>query len=69
MKNELGGQIMKDFVGLRTKTYSCLKDNNDEDIKAKGTKKCVLKRKLKFEDYKNCLQAAQIETKIIHLKK
>ena len=44
MKNELGGQIMKEFVGLRAKTYSYLKDNNDEDKKAKGTKKCVIKK-------------------------
>ena len=58
MKDELGGQIMKQFVGLRAKTYSYLKDNNDEDKKAKGTKKCVIKRKLKFQDYKNCLGAA-----------
>ena len=36
MKNELGGEIMKDFVGLRAKRYSYLKDNNDEDNKAKG---------------------------------
>ena len=48
MKDELGGQIIKEFVGLRAKTYSYLKDNNDEDKKAKGTKKCVIKRKLKF---------------------
>ena len=69
MKDELGGQIMKEFVGLRAKTYSYLKDNNDEDKKAKGTKKCVIKRKLKFQDYKNCLRAAQIENKINHLEK
>ena len=25
-------------------------DNNDEDKKPKGTKKCVIKRKLKFKD-------------------
>ena len=35
---------MKEFVRLRAKTYSYLKDNNDEDKKAKGTKKCVKKK-------------------------
>ena len=69
MKDELGGQIMKEFVGLRAKTYSYLKDTNDEDKKAKGTKKCVIKRKLKFQNYKNCFEAAQIENKINYLKK
>ena len=39
MKDELGGQIIKKFVGLRAKTCSYLKDNNDEDEKAKGAKK------------------------------
>ena len=51
MKDELGRQIMKQFLGLRAKTYSYLKDNNDEDKKAKGTKKCVIKRKIKARDY------------------
>ena len=37
---------MKEFVGLKAKTYSYLKDNNDQDKKAKGTEKCVTKRKL-----------------------
>ena len=41
MKDELGGRIMK---GLRAKTYSYSKDNNDEDKKRKGTKKCVVKK-------------------------
>ena len=69
MKDELGGQIMKEFVGLRAKTYSYLKDNNDEDKKSKGTKKCVIKRNLKFQDHKNCLEAAQIERKLNYLRK
>ena len=35
---------MKEFVGLRAKTYRYLKDNNDEDKKAKGTKTCHKKK-------------------------
>ena len=31
MKDELDGKTMKPFVGLRAKTYSYSKDNNDED--------------------------------------
>ena len=63
MKDE---RIMTEFVGLRAKTYSYLKDNNDEDKKAK---ECFINVKIKFEDYKNCLEAAQIENKINHLEK
>ena len=42
MKDELKGQIMQIFVGIRAKPYSYLKENNDEDKKAKDTKKCVI---------------------------
>ena len=38
-------------------------------IKKKKTQKSVIKRKLKFQDYKNCLEAVQIENKINHLQK
>ena len=69
MKEELGGQIMKKFVGLKAKTNSYLKDNNDEDKKAKGTKRCVIKRKLKFKDYKKSLKVCQTENVIKYLKK
>ena len=43
--------------------------NSSDDIKEKSTKRCAIKRKLKFEDYKNCLQATQLENKIKHVKK
>ena len=36
--------------------------------KARGTKKCVTKRKLKFENYKNFLEATKLENKAKHLK-
>ena len=44
----LGGQIMKEFVGLRAKAYSYFKDSNDKDKTAKGTKKCAIKKNLQF---------------------
>ena len=53
MKDESGGQIMKKIVGLIAKTYSYLKDNNDEDKRAKGTKKCAIKRNLQFTKSQN----------------
>ena len=37
--------------------------------KQKAERKCVIKRKLNFEDYKTCLEATQIENKINHLDK
>ena len=55
MKDELGGQIMTEFVALRPKLYSYRKLDRSEDKKCKGIKKCVVKKTLTFEDYKNCL--------------
>ena len=69
MKNELGGKIMTKFVGLRAKTYIYLIDGDSKDRKAKGTKKCVVKRKLKFENCKNCLEAIQLENNKNYLEK
>ena len=43
--------------------FHCL-DKKGENKKAKGTKKCVIKRNLKFENYKNCLKATQLKNKI-----
>ena len=49
MKDELDRKIMTKFVGLRIKNYSYLEDDRSEDKKkAKGAKKCFIKRKLKF---------------------
>ena len=51
---------MKEFVGLRAKkTFTFLSDDGTENKKAKDTKKCIVKRKLKFEDCKNYLKATQ----------
>ena len=54
-KDELGGKIMKEFCALRAKTYTYLMDDDSEKKKAKGTKKCIIKRRIKFEDFKDSL--------------
>ena len=63
-KDEIGGKIVTRFYGLRAKAYSFLIDSyKDDDYeknkitnkKAKGTKKCVVKRELMFKNYKDSL--------------
>ena len=63
MKDELGGKVITEFVALRPKTYSYLTDDCKENKKAKGTKKCVIKRMIKFDDYKKCLLNNEIVLK------
>ena len=55
MKDELGGKIITELVTLRPKTYSHLTDDCKENKNAKGTKKCVIKKMIKFNEYKNFL--------------
>ena len=55
MKDELRGEIITEFITLRPKTYSYLTDDGKGDKKAKGTKKRVIKKMIKFNDYKKCL--------------
>ena len=69
MKDEFGRKVMRKFVGLGGKTYSYLMDETGEDKNGKGTKNCVIERKLKFQNYKNCLKATQLENKINRLEK
>ena len=60
---EVIGLMKDDFVALRPKTYSYLTDDCKEDKKSKGTKKCVIKRMIKFADYKNCLLNGEVVLK------
>ena len=54
-KDELGGRIMNEFCTLRAKRYSYLMDDDSEVKKSKGTKKCLIKHRLMFENYKDSL--------------
>ena len=44
-------------------------DERSEDEKEKGTRKVCHKGNLKFENYKNCLEATQLQNEINHLEK
>ena len=54
-KDELGGKIIVEVVALRPKTWAYLMVDSSEHKKTTGTKKCVIKRKLTFGNYKDCL--------------
>ena len=54
MKDEVGGEIMTEFVTLRPKMYA-YKTWESESKKCKGIKKCVVCKTISFEDYKACL--------------
>ena len=57
------------FVALKAKAYSYLTRDHSEDKKPKGTKKYIIKRKLKFKSYKNCSEASKLGIKIKYLQK
>ena len=46
---------MKEFCALRAKTYTYLMEDDNEMKKAKGIKRCVVKRRVMFENYKDLL--------------
>ena len=54
-KNDFGGKIITEFVALRAKAYAYLHDCGNKHKKSKGTKRCVIKQKLMFQNFKNCL--------------
>ena len=60
MKDQVGGDMMREFVALRPKMYA-YKVKSDEFKKCKGIKKCVVKKDIKFEDCKRCLITGEME--------
>ena len=58
MKDEAGGDAILEFVGLRAKAYAFLQEHNGKILqskKLKGIKKNVVKKRIHFEHYKDCL--------------
>ncbi|KAJ8672095.1 hypothetical protein QAD02_003354 [Eretmocerus hayati] len=59
MKVEYGDLIIVEFVGVRPKAYAIISENEKEELEekmaAKGVSKTVLRKKIRFNDYKRCL--------------
>ena len=54
-KDEAAGLSIVEFVGLRSKMYSLMKDNEQGSRTAKGIKKNVIKQQLQHDNYKDVL--------------
>ena len=67
MKKELGGKLIIKIFRLRVKSYSYLIDDGSEDNKANGTKMCAIRRKLKFENDQNRLEATQLKGTLMQI--
>jgi hypothetical protein len=55
MKDEVGGRIIEEVIGLRAKLYSIKFGDGEERKRCKGVKKSVVKKGITHEDYKKCL--------------
>ena len=63
-KDEAAGVPIKEFVGLRSKMYSYIKDNGSNGKTAKGIKKIVIKKEIQHSNYKEVL----LENRQMHHK-
>lgn len=55
MKDEYSGEIVREFIGLRSKMYAIRASESKIVKKGKGVKKTILNNKISFDDYKRCL--------------
>ena len=54
-KDEACGIPITEFIGLKSKMYSYVKDNEKGGRTAKGIKKNIIKNNIRHENYKNTL--------------
>ena len=54
-KDETGGLPITEWIGLRAKMYSMKLNDGGEKKTGKGIKKSVLKKELRYQDFKDCL--------------
>lgn len=60
MKDECGGKVMSEFVGLRSKMYSYVVGSKEEK-KCKGIKKGIVAKQLRFNHYKKTIQGEVLD--------
>lgn len=60
MKDECNGNILTEFIGLRSKMYSTRIDGQDSTKKIKGIKSSVVKKTINFSDFVDCLRNLRI---------
>ena len=68
-KDEVAGRQITHFVGLRPKLYSFKVEGGGLTKKCKGIKKNVVKRKISFEDYVQCLFSGERKMKSMKIIK
>jgi hypothetical protein len=61
MKDENGGKIMIELAAIRPKMYAYKMLNGNVVKRCKGVKKCVLKKHISFEDYKECVASGKVQ--------
>ena len=71
-KDECGGKIIHEFVGLRAKLYSYKMYEGSgvqpmEEKRCKGVKQSVVKKEISFDDYKTCLFSRKEKMKKINV--
>ena len=66
-KDEVAGKQITCFVGLRPKLYSFRIEEDKEVRKCKGIKKNVVRKKLDFDDYVQCLFSGKKEMRKMNI--
>jgi len=59
VNDEAAGEIITEFVGLRSKMYSNIKENGENNKTGKGIKKIVIKKNINHTDYRNTLMESK----------
>ena len=66
-KDEVAGQQITHFVGLRPKLYSFKVEDSNTSKKCKGVKKAVVKKGIDFEDYVQCLFSGEKQMRSMNI--